>query len=378
MAENKRMEFAIGLFILTGMLITAGMVIVFGGGQGFVDSSYVVNIEFEHIGDLRKGAPVKLGGFRIGRVSDISLTEEGMILVEASISSMRKLRSDTKAQISNSGLVGDTFIEFSNGKSATYLATDDKAKVSGSGQVSTNEILVQVRDIGKGVLTLVDNLNEVVGDQKFKDDIRATVANVSKGTDEARLLVSDIRTQILSPENIARVQTLIVNVEDVTIAEKATTRHLNSILAQTDAIMKDEDQKLRATIENVAAITSDLKAKLAAIQPDKGIMRFFTTDEVNRQVDEIFKMVKGPMADLARLLSKSSKVDLWATYNMGARIATQREKEWKAAGAETSTEILEFEYKDEMERIKSRQTPPWKEIYDQMKDREEVDDLGGE
>lgn len=398
MAETKRLEFFIGLFIILGVVVTAGMIIVFGG-QGFVGGSYVVNVEFEHIGDLRKGAPVKFGGVRIGRVSDIRLMPEGTVRVEATIGADRDLRSDAKAHISNSGLVGDTFIEFTSGKSPTYLPTDGSASVQGAGQVSTNEILAQVRDIGTGVLTLVDNLNEIVGEQKFKDDIRKSVSNIAAGTDDARKLfaelnaatadirkttstisemVVEVREKLVSSDNIARVDAILKNVEEVTASAKNTSDSLNNVLTKVDTLLKDQDQKIRGTIDNVAAISLDVKDKLAAIKMDTGVMRFFTTDDMNKRVDELFMTVKAPVMDLARMLANSSQLDLLSNFNMGQKIANEREKEWKRKGLNTTEKILEEEYKIEQERIRKRQPAPWADILRMIKEREEIENMGAE
>ncbi|MCX7935882.1 MAG: MlaD family protein, partial [Planctomycetota bacterium] len=187
-ASSARLELIIGAFILVGILLVAGMILLFGNrGRGLFAASYKVIVDFEHVGNLRPGAPAKLGGYQIGRVADIRLAPHG-VEVEVDIAG-RDLPLDTVAAISNAGLVGDTFLEFSRGASPQRIPQEKDAArahhLKGRGLVQMSQIFEQARDIGEALLQALNNLNEVMGDSDFKSNLKKSMANVQATTQKA-------------------------------------------------------------------------------------------------------------------------------------------------------------------------------------------------
>lgn len=382
MAELKRMEILIGGFVLAAVIAIAGMILVFGGADNPFIAKFDVDIVFNHIGDLQVGAPVKLGGVRVGRISDIKLQETGNIKVIATINEETPLRIDTKAQIATSGIVGDTFVEFIAGKKAEPFPTDKSLEIDGTGQVGLNEILTQVNVIGAEVTSLVTNINDIVGQENFKVNIRATVKNTADATKRAEELLADLKK---TSENIYKasedvlsttkmVSGMAVNIKETVVSEKnlqkisdtltniklssnntsEMTVHLNNILARSDKLLEEEDPRLRKSVENIEMATRELRNKLAAISTDKGILRYFTQDGINRKIDNIFKTIDRPIKRISAMLSTMSKLDLMKAYAQGSRLAKYRERELSRMGKDSVREMLDEEYKEEQKAIKSR------------------------
>lgn len=382
MAELKKMEMLIGVFVLAAVLAISGMILVFGGADNPFVSKFDVEIKFSHIGDLQTGAPVKLGGVRVGRISEIQLQDNGTINVRATVNQDTPLRVDTKAQIATSGIVGDTFVELIVGKKDEKFPTDGTVVIDGTGQVGLNEILTQVSGIGDQVTSLVANINDIIGKDDFKNDIRSTVKNTADATKRAEELLSDlkktseniykasedvvsttkvvnkmandVKEAVVSEKNIKLINDTLKNVKVASTDATDMTKYMKSILGRSDKILEQEEPAIRRSVENVEIITRDLREKLAAISTDKGILRYFTHDDINERIDNIFNTIDTPIKRISAVLSTMSKIDLMKAYSQGSRLAKFREKELRRMGKDTVREMLDEEFEEEQKVIKNR------------------------
>ena len=57
-SDNVKMQAAIGLFILSAIVITMLMVLYMTGGVRLGSDAYLVIVNIDNIGDLKTGAPV--------------------------------------------------------------------------------------------------------------------------------------------------------------------------------------------------------------------------------------------------------------------------------------------------------------------------------
>lgn len=116
--RGPRLEFAVGAFLLLALASLLVLALAstnkrFGVGGG----SYELTARFSNLGQLRKQAPVKIGGVVIGQVADIQLDPVKFdSIVTLSIDSEYKdLPADTAAGIFTSGLLGENYIGLSPG-----------------------------------------------------------------------------------------------------------------------------------------------------------------------------------------------------------------------------------------------------------------------
>ncbi len=116
------LEIATGLFVIAGLLAIVYMSVKYARMEFFTTSGYDIYAEFENVGGLKTGAVVEIAGVEVGRVREITLTEDNMARVRMHIYEGVRIPDDTIASIKTKGLIGDKFIELSPGGSDTYLA----------------------------------------------------------------------------------------------------------------------------------------------------------------------------------------------------------------------------------------------------------------
>jgi len=205
--ETGKLELLIGSFILGGLILIMGMILLTSEGLALFGNSYKVVVELTHIGDLKKGAPIKQGGVKIGKVESITLIKK-MIEIECNIDRDYQLTADCNAHIANAGLVGDTFLEIAQGVSDEVLPMDGQGanipRIHGESQVGMSEIMGKVQDIANDIQELVKNLNVIVGDENVQSDIKQTVENVNKTTKEAEALVIRLRSSATMIEEASK------------------------------------------------------------------------------------------------------------------------------------------------------------------------------
>src|SRR5262245_65545475 len=70
LAMNQRsIEVKVGVLILVALGLLGGFIVIMGGLS--FEPTYTVFVDFENPGGLQAGAPVKIAGVKVGRVSEM-------------------------------------------------------------------------------------------------------------------------------------------------------------------------------------------------------------------------------------------------------------------------------------------------------------------
>ena len=127
--RGPRLEFSVGAFLLLALvsLLVLAMASTnqrFGGGGG----GYELTARFSQVGQLRKQAPVKVGGVTIGQVADIQLdpVKYDSIVTLSLDGKFKDLPADTSAGIFTSGLLGESYIGLQPGGDPEVLKSGDE------------------------------------------------------------------------------------------------------------------------------------------------------------------------------------------------------------------------------------------------------------
>jgi len=191
----KHLERKIGLFLLAAVAGIALVVALVGVQRGLFTKKYTLHFTADRGTGFSKGMPVKLSGFRIGRLTDLALNEHAMvdITIEVEQKYAKWIRSDSTAKQVKEGLVGDGIIELSvgstdkpeikNGESIRFQKTKGLDEIVEELSDKVRPVLVEVRDI-------IGYINDPDGDlKKSIRNMELLTRNLHETRDRADILL---------------------------------------------------------------------------------------------------------------------------------------------------------------------------------------------
>jgi phospholipid/cholesterol/gamma-HCH transport system substrate-binding protein len=125
--ERARVNVAVGLFVLIGILalgylsVKLGRVSFLGGG------GYMITADFPSVGGLKSGSTVEIAGVEIGRVESIGLFDY-QARVTLRINGGVKLQDDSIASIKTKGLIGEKYLRISPGGSERIIPPNGRIR----------------------------------------------------------------------------------------------------------------------------------------------------------------------------------------------------------------------------------------------------------
>jgi len=126
--RGPRLEFSVGAFLLLSLASLMVLAVASTNRRFGGSGDYVLTARFSQIGQLRKQAPVKVGGVTIGQVANIALdpVRYDSIVTLALDSKFTGLPADTSAGIFTSGLLGESYIGLQPGGDVDVLNSGDE------------------------------------------------------------------------------------------------------------------------------------------------------------------------------------------------------------------------------------------------------------
>jgi phospholipid/cholesterol/gamma-HCH transport system substrate-binding protein len=161
---KNTLETRLGIFFVLAAI--AGVIILeMVGGFAFLKRGYRLHALFSNIQDLKIGDPVKLAGVQVGRVDHIGLTNN-QVLVTLRLNSDVSVRTDSRAAVKFTGLMGQNFVALDFGQKGTkaepgtYLSTVEQPDLSA--------LMAKLDNVASGVENLTksfsgDNINNLLG-----------------------------------------------------------------------------------------------------------------------------------------------------------------------------------------------------------------------
>ena len=115
--QTKKSEIWVGAFLIIALIAVLFLCLKVADFRSIgSDPTYRISADFDNIGGLKSGSPVKVGGVVIGRVSSISLDKNYSPRVEMDIDQKyNQIPSTSTLAIRTSGLLGEQFLALNIG-----------------------------------------------------------------------------------------------------------------------------------------------------------------------------------------------------------------------------------------------------------------------
>lgn len=173
----------LGAFVFTALVLFFVAIFLIGDRQFSFSRTYRLHALFAQVSGLENGAPVRIGGVRVGSVKEIRLPEKPGEQVRVSMEledSTRKItKLDSVALIDTEGLLGNKFVSVTFGSVGSPTVregdtitsqppmelSDLTKKINGIAD-QTKDVLVSVNGIMHSAQGSVDNIDAITGNLK--------------------------------------------------------------------------------------------------------------------------------------------------------------------------------------------------------------------
>ena len=125
--ERTKVNVAVGLFLVLGVLALGYLSIRLGRVSFLGGTGYLVTADFPSVGGLKAGSGVEIAGVLIGRVETIGLADYQARVV-LRLNSDVKLQDDSIASIKTKGLIGEKYIRISPGGSDKIILPNGRIR----------------------------------------------------------------------------------------------------------------------------------------------------------------------------------------------------------------------------------------------------------
>ena len=314
---SRKTKFTTGLFVLSGLLIAAIIIIWAGASDIFLKGS-LYNVYFnESVQGLQVDSAVKYRGVEIGKVESIKVAPDNTLIeVVMKIELSEDLEKNAYAQLKTAGITGIVFIELdrisrdialdfrevpfradhpvipSRRSETSRFLTDANNIIQNIKAIDFKGISEQLKASAKAVETLVAdkrfqtilthlentsvnlesasaNLDKSVSEIKGRADalaIEGVVTNISDTLSEARGLVQSAKREVEAmrlPQRAAKAGEVLDGLARETAKASdraqevmdALDRRVKAIAAE----LQDTSENLRVTSENLEALSESLK-----------------------------------------------------------------------------------------------------------------------
>jgi phospholipid/cholesterol/gamma-HCH transport system substrate-binding protein len=200
----------VGIFVVVAMFSFVWLIFKFGDLPTVVGKfrSFQVFVQFPTAQGVQKDTPVRLSGYQIGRVTEVMAPERRrdlktgleyhQTLVVLSIDKRHvNIPADVKVKLMKRGL-GSSYIEFTvdpSSQETEYLA--DGMLLQGSTGMTSEffpeESQEKLDKLADDLGTLVNSANSILGDEKTRENIKTSLANLSDASEQATRTLKELQ-----------------------------------------------------------------------------------------------------------------------------------------------------------------------------------------
>lgn len=289
----KNLERKVGIFVLFALVMLSVIFFFMGKERGIFTTKYLLFLTVDSGSGFIEGIPVKLLGFKIGKVRSLALTQEAKVRVALEINKeyQRLIRKGSVARLLKEGFIGDTVIEVTVGPSSGKII-EDKGEIPFERMGGIEEFAKEIKPVLQEVKETISYINNPEGDikkaitniERLTEGLLATKDNLDELLKEAKGTIKEATPAITSMDNIGK-KTLPVMDKTAVVMDKIFT-----ITSDTEKVLK----KLPEIMDKVDKVMNDI-IKLSDTISNKshGIKNMLEdTEDVLKDTKEILKGVK--------------------------------------------------------------------------------------
>lgn len=269
-------EAKVGLVTLVGVLVFTYVVITLAHAEIFGKPGYLVHTEFADGNGLKEGNSVRYVGVNVGKVDKVRPSRKG-VDVTLKIDKGTEIPKDSKVAITTDGLLGEKIIAITPGQDETQLLQDGDT-LQGTAGKTMDDMMDSASQLMGNANKMVENINTVIGDPQTQQAMRGSMQNI----------------ETITAQTSAMMDANAGNIQQITANMAAMTGQMNQSLADIDGD--------GATSENVRQMAANMKNITDRFDTIAQSMEKMTTDPQS-QAD-----IQTTLHNTAQITSKVNKI----------------------------------------------------------------------
>jgi phospholipid/cholesterol/gamma-HCH transport system substrate-binding protein len=161
--KRKSNEVSVGVFVILGFIFLT-LVLFFVSGVYLFRSGYKVDVLYDYVSILNKGAPVRMAGVRIGEVSKVDLFYDGVkqknrVKIKLFIEKGTEIRENYEFTIRGTHILSEPHVEITP-KPGTFPLLRKGSVVEGVPLVAVEEMMDKAHEALDSISSLSGSLND--------------------------------------------------------------------------------------------------------------------------------------------------------------------------------------------------------------------------
>lgn len=219
--KKMRTEVLVGTFVIFGFILLS-VVVFFVSGVYLVRPGYRINVIFNYVSILDRGAPVRMAGVRVGEVNKVQLLEDKetgqmRVQVQLFIAKGFEIRENYSFHVRGTHILSEPHIEISPQPGKGSFLSDGET-LQGVDPVPVEVLVDRADQIASHLEAVLRRTKTILSDEKTEKEIRETIQNIAS--------LSRSLNQILSGSEHDMKESLK--------HLKSSTQSLESILSKVD------------------------------------------------------------------------------------------------------------------------------------------------
>jgi phospholipid/cholesterol/gamma-HCH transport system substrate-binding protein len=170
--KKKSNEVSVGVFVILGFIFLT-LVLFFISGKDWFRSGYPVDVMFNYVSILNKGAPVRMAGVRVGEVSQVDIVydeakQNNRVKVKLFIEKGVKIRENYTFTIRGTHILSEPHVEITP-KPGAFPLIRKGAEMEGIPLVAPEELIDRAHET-------LNHLSSITG--SLKDDLKGPEGDV--------------------------------------------------------------------------------------------------------------------------------------------------------------------------------------------------------
>lgn len=311
-----RSDFAVGIFALVVIVISAFMTVKISDFSFGAKKGYRLFVNFKNIAGLDIKTKIRVAGVDVGTIEKIELVG-GYAKITLRMYPDIALYNDTSAIIRASGLLGDKYLALEPGNKEPFLKNGDQIKIVKE-MVNMDDLVVDLSKVALDISNLSNELSKTFKDEKYRKIVEDTLINLRDITKNIKGTVAENDTKVtrildridsisatldaMIKENRPAVSNAISNVNQFSAALKEQGPTIMSNLNNSIAELKEMIAETRPAIKET---TQEVRDFIAESKPAIRSIRDYTNNTMIN-ISNITSQVAGGHGSLGRLLKDDS------------------------------------------------------------------------